>query len=169
MRPRGATRLPPVLTLADCVAAEIVATFIATYVVLEISCSPRSTISTNAPLVVGATFGVLLIVISPSSSGSLNPARTLGPAIVAAEWDDLWIWTVGPVIGALAAVPIHLLLTLVPSPAIDDPRIADRQDSVTAEDAERERPDLEASVTQRSGSGHKGHATRPGRHAVQYV
>lgn len=150
-------------------AAEVVATFIATYVILEIACNPRSTVSANAPLVVGATFGVLLVVISPSSSGSLNPARTLGPAIVAAEWDDLWIWIFGPIIGALTAVPLHLLLAQVSSPDMDDPRIADRQDSVTAEDAERRGPALEAQVSRHSGSVRKGRAARPGRDGGEHV
>ena len=91
-------------------AAEFLGTLIATFVVLEIACNPRSTVGDNGPLVVGATFGALLIVLSPISSGSLNPARTLGPAAIAHISADLWIWIFGPIIGALCAVPIHLML-----------------------------------------------------------
>jgi Major intrinsic protein len=89
-------------------AAEVVGTFFATYVVLEIACNPRSKVSGFAPVVVGATFAVLLIVLTPFSSGSLNPARSLGPAAIVGDGTDLWIFIVAPVVGALAAVPIHL-------------------------------------------------------------
>ena len=119
------------------VAAEIIGTFIATTVVLEIACNPRSKVTQNAPLVVGTLFGTLLIIVTPVSSGSLNPARTLGPAIVAGEFDNLWIWIFGPIIGALTAVPLHLLLTNVPSRDVDDPRLKNRASESTPEDDDK--------------------------------
>ena len=115
-------------------AAEIIGTFIATTVVLEIACNPRSEVTQNAPLVVGTLFGTLLIIITPVSSGSLNPARTLGPAIVAREFDNLWIWIFGPSIGALTAVPLHFLLANAPSRDVDDPRLKNRTPESTSED-----------------------------------
>jgi glycerol uptake facilitator-like aquaporin len=54
-----------------------------------------------APLAVGLAYTGLLTAAGPSSGGSLNPARSLGPASVACEGgDDLWIWVIGPIIGA---------------------------------------------------------------------
>ena len=37
----------------------------------------------------------------PISGGSMNPARTIGPALASAYYNGIWIYMVGPVIGAL--------------------------------------------------------------------
>jgi glycerol uptake facilitator-like aquaporin len=37
----------------------------------------------------------------------MNPARSLGPAIVSAEWTDLWIYLTAPVVGALAGALLY--------------------------------------------------------------
>jgi Major intrinsic protein len=98
-------------------AAEVVGTFIATFVVLEVACNPRSKVGNLAPAIVGATFGTLLIVLSPFSSGSFNPARSLGPAAISKYGKHLWVFVFAPVVGALLAVPIHLSLVVrLPAP-----------------------------------------------------
>lgn len=47
------------------------------------------------------TLGAL--VGGPITGGSMNPARSLGPALIAGELETVWIYIVGPVIGAVAA------------------------------------------------------------------
>lgn len=89
-------------------AAEIVGGFIAVFVILETVLHPKTKAGNLAPLAIGLTFGTLLTVLSPFSSGSFNPARTLGPAAVTGISDDLWIWIFGPIVGGLLAVPFHL-------------------------------------------------------------
>ena len=42
----------------------------------------------------------------PLTGASLNPARTLGPAIAADRYDDLWVYFVGPPLGAVAAAAL---------------------------------------------------------------
>jgi Major intrinsic protein len=95
--------------------------------VLEVSCNPRANLGYFGPAVVATTFGILLIVFSPFSSGSFNPARTLGPAAITGISDDLWIWIFGPLVGALLAAPVHLLLVHGPSKHFDDPALTVRK------------------------------------------
>jgi glycerol uptake facilitator-like aquaporin len=82
-------------------AAEIIATFVLTYVYLQTLAHPRSFSPSLGPLAVGLAYTALLAASGPYSTGSLNPARTLGPAAVSGESADLWIWIVGPIVGAV--------------------------------------------------------------------
>jgi len=58
-----------------------------------------------AGVVIGATLAVGVLVAGPLTGASLNPARTLGPALVTGSFADLWIYLAGPISGgALAAL-----------------------------------------------------------------
>jgi aquaporin Z len=46
----------------------------------------------------------------PVSGASMNPARSLGPALVSADLHDLWIYLTAPLVGALAAVAVAYFL-----------------------------------------------------------
>jgi aquaporin Z len=48
----------------------------------------------------------ILVSVSPISGASMNPARTLGPDIVASDYTGWWIYILGPLIGAIIAVAI---------------------------------------------------------------
>ena len=47
---------------------------------------------------------------SPISGGSMNPARTFGPDLVALNFSDYWVYVVGPVVGAVVAVGVAWVL-----------------------------------------------------------
>ncbi len=82
---------------------EIVLTLILVTVILNTATGYRS-IGHNAALAVGATVALLGLFASPISGASMNPARTLGPDIVANDYTGWWVYLLGPPIGAVIAV-----------------------------------------------------------------
>ncbi len=58
----------------------------------------------NAALAVGATIALCGLFASPISGASMNPARSFGPALIGGYVSTMWIYLVGPLAGALAAV-----------------------------------------------------------------
>ena len=84
---------------------ETVLTAILVSVILNTATGGRS-IGHNAAIAVGATVALLGLFASPISGASMNPARTLGPDIVAHDYTGWWVYIAGPVIGAAIAVAI---------------------------------------------------------------
>ncbi len=61
------------------------------------------------PLLFPPLYAVMVYIEAPVSGTSTNPARSLGPAVISWNWQDWWIYWIGPVIGALTAVGVHRL------------------------------------------------------------
>ncbi|HVC13568.1 MAG TPA: aquaporin [Acidimicrobiales bacterium] len=61
-------------------------------------------------LAVGGYIALAGLWASPVSGASMNPVRSLGPAIVTGDYSRLWIYLAGPTIGMLAAVGIAYVL-----------------------------------------------------------
>ncbi len=60
-------------------------------------------------LLVGALVAIYIAVEAPISGMSMNPARSLGPAVVGNVWAALWVYFVAPPLGMLAAAEIRRL------------------------------------------------------------
>ncbi|MFM8733786.1 MAG: MIP/aquaporin family protein [Pirellulales bacterium] len=88
---------------------EAVLTCILMVVVLRVSSGPRER-GMLAGITVGAVIGLEAMFAGPISGASMNPARSLAPAVVTGEHAHLWVYLAAPVAGALAGVAIHRLL-----------------------------------------------------------
>jgi len=57
-----------------------------------------------AAIAVGSYIALAGLIGAPVSGASMNPVRSLGPALVIGDWTSWWAYLVGPLIGAVAAV-----------------------------------------------------------------
>lgn len=57
-----------------------------------------------APFAIGATIFVGALVTGPLTGGSFNPARSLGPALLASEWTAHWLYWVAPIAGVVVGM-----------------------------------------------------------------
>jgi aquaporin Z len=67
-------------------------------------------IGAMAAIAVGSYIALAGLIGAPVSGASMNPARSLGPALVLGDWTSWWAYVAGPVIGALAAVGLAQIL-----------------------------------------------------------
>jgi aquaporin NIP len=63
-----------------------------------------------APLAIGGFIFVAATVIGPFTGGSFNPARSLAPAILAADSTNLWLYIVGPLAGGIIGGFVYWLV-----------------------------------------------------------
>jgi aquaporin Z len=92
---------------------EIVLTTILVSIILNTATGHRS-IGHNAAIAVGSTVALLGLFASPISGASMNPARTLGPDIVANTFTGWWVYVIGDLAGAVIAVIIIILVRGLP-------------------------------------------------------
>lgn len=90
---------------------ELVAVFLFVSVVITVATDDTAAWKgVLAPVAIGGFIFVAALTMGPSSGGSFNPARSLDPAIYAAEFGNVWIYVVGPLIGAAFAGVLSLVL-----------------------------------------------------------
>ncbi|KAJ1414169.1 Major intrinsic protein [Sesbania bispinosa] len=80
---------------------EFIITFYLMFVISAVATDNRA-FGELAGLAVGSTVLLNVLLAGPITGASLNPARSLGPAVVHHEYRALWIYLVSPVLGALA-------------------------------------------------------------------
>lgn len=88
---------------------EMVLTFILLTVILA-TATNHKLVGHMAALAVAGTIALTGLFAAPISGASMNPARSLGPFLVAGQLTDAWIYIVGPFVGGLLAVGIAWLL-----------------------------------------------------------
>jgi MIP family channel proteins len=106
---------PKVVEPLTAVAIEAILTAILVTVIIGTADRYRL-VGPNAALAVGATIILCGLVALPLEGASMNPARSFGPAVVAGKVGDLWIYWLGPIIGAAVAVLIALVVHGAPEP-----------------------------------------------------
>jgi len=85
---------------------EFLLTLILMFVILSLIAAPEST-RAHAGLVIGAVIALEALFAGPISGASMNPARSLAPALVSMNLQSLWVYLLAPVLGAVMAVVLN--------------------------------------------------------------
>jgi aquaporin Z len=83
---------------------ELAMTWILMLVILSVSSGSKER-GLMAGIAIGAVVGLEALFGGPVSGASMNPARSIGPALVSGRIEHVWIYLVAPIAGALLAVP----------------------------------------------------------------
>jgi MIP family channel proteins len=114
----GSPGLGAGIDFLHAVGIEAVLTFFLVTVIWGTAVDPRA--PKLGGLAIGLTITMDILAAGPLTGAVMNPARALGPMLVSGTWDNMLVWWIGPIIGAvIAALVYHYLLIEEPmtSPA----------------------------------------------------
>lgn len=121
---------PSFVTEPSALVIEAVLTAVLMVVILAVATDTRA-VGQLAAVAVGATIALEALVMGPVTGASMNPARSLAPAVVSGDLAGLWIYLAGPVAGALAGLALYEMLRGVPrSGTAPAPAVAIDQEDV---------------------------------------
>ncbi|KAF3444346.1 hypothetical protein FNV43_RR14037 [Rhamnella rubrinervis] len=105
----------PVGSNAQSLVLEIIISFLLMFVISGVSTDNRA-IGEMAGIAVGMTILLNVFVAGRISGASMNPARSIGPAIVKHVYKGLWVYIVGPIIGTIAGGFAYNLIRFTDKP-----------------------------------------------------
>ncbi|KAK2657019.1 hypothetical protein Ddye_010071 [Dipteronia dyeriana] len=95
---------------------EFIITFYLMFIVSGVATDNRAT-GELAGLAIGATVLLNVMFAGPISGASMNPARTLGPAIVWSQYKGIWIYMVAPILGAVCGAWVYNMVRYTDKPS----------------------------------------------------
>jgi aquaporin NIP len=89
----------PTIGSGSAFAYEAVLTAFLMFVIMAVATDTRA-VGAAAAIAIGGTVGLDALFGGPITGASMNPARSIGPALVSGEVQDLWIYITAPILGA---------------------------------------------------------------------
>jgi aquaporin NIP len=108
----------PNVAAGSALVYEATLTALLMFVIMAVATDTRA-VGGAAAIAIGGTIGVDALFGGPVTGASMNPARSLGPALVGGTWVDFWVYVVGPVLGAAAGAAAYQLIR---GDALEEPR-----------------------------------------------
>ena len=108
----------PSVGAGSALAYETMLTALLMFVIMAVATDTRA-VGAAAAIAIGGTVGLDALFGGPVTGASMNPARSLGPALVSGTFDDLWIYIAGPVIGAGLGALAYQLVRGEHQPSLD--------------------------------------------------
>ncbi len=97
---------------------ELVLTAFLMFVVMAVATDTRA-VGAAAAIAIGGTVALDALFGGPVTGASMNPARSFGPALVASEWTDFWIYVLAPLSGAFVGALLYGVIRGRPSRDFD--------------------------------------------------
>ncbi|KAE8767943.1 putative nodulin-26 [Hordeum vulgare] len=108
----GGVTVPDVaISTAQALFTEFIITFNFLFVVTVVATDTRA-VGELAGIAVGAAVTLNIVVVGPTTGGSMNPMRTLGQAVAAGNYRQLWIYVVAPTLGVVCGACMYKLVKL---------------------------------------------------------
>jgi MIP family channel proteins len=99
----------PTIGSGGAFAYEAVLTAFLMFVIMAVATDTRA-VGAGAAIAIGGTVGLDALFGGPITGASMNPARSLGPALVSGQLHDLWIYLAGPLVGATVGALAYQLV-----------------------------------------------------------
>jgi aquaporin Z len=101
--------------VTDIEALVIETAFTAIFLAVILTATRR--VAAQAAFVIPLALIAIHLAIVPFTGSSVNPARSIGPALIGGDWTTLWIYIVGPIVGGLVGWAVYRYLTPSETPA----------------------------------------------------
>jgi aquaporin NIP len=92
---------------------EVVLTFFLMFVIMSVATDTRA-VGEAAAIAVGGTVGLDAMFGGPVTGASMNPARSIGPALVSGDLHALWLYIVAPLVGAAVGGLVYQFIRAEP-------------------------------------------------------
>jgi MIP family channel proteins len=111
---------------------ELVMTFFLMFVVMAVATDTRA-VGEAAAIAIGGTVGLDAMFGGPISGASMNPARSIGPALVSGDLHALWLYLLAPLAGAAVGALTYQFIREEPTQPAEIARSLDAQREATRE------------------------------------
>ena len=99
---------------------ESVLSFFLMFVIMAVATDTRA-VGEAAAIAIGGTVGLDALFGGPISGASMNPARSLGPAVAAAEFDAIWVYLLAPLLGATVGAVLYQFIRGEEASSVEPP------------------------------------------------
>jgi aquaporin Z len=94
---------PEVTTVTEAFILEVLLTWFLMFAVINVSTGAKEK-GITAAIALGGVISIDVLFGGKVTGASMNPARSLGPAIINGDYDQLWVYIAAPIIGAILAI-----------------------------------------------------------------
>jgi MIP family channel proteins len=101
----GGQSIASEISATQAIGLEAIATFFLVFVIFGTAVDPKA--PRIGGLAIGLTLTAGILAIGPFTGGSLNPARSLGPAVASGIFEGQAVYWIGPLVGAVAAALLY--------------------------------------------------------------
>jgi len=101
----GGQSVAPEISFGQAIGLEAIATFFLAFVIFGTAVDPKA--PRIGGLAIGFTIAADILAIGPLTGGSMNPARSFGPAVASGIFEGQAVYWIGPIVGAVAAALLY--------------------------------------------------------------